>query len=326
MDERIGLLHRIISIPSVTGSTGEAGDFLLEWCRSNGLNAELERGALVVNPNGKDLLLLGHFDNVPGEIPVRIEGDVLWGRGSVDAKGPLCAALLALKEMPELRERVMLVGVPDEEGSSETARRLRDRIEERPCIILEPSGWDGITISYNGRLLLEIEIEAPPSHSGHDQPFSPELAVDLFCSIRELSNPRLIGIEGNITRTAMKLDFRYPPGEAPQIPAVKERIRTRVIEDTKPYQSDKRSPLVRSFMRGIRSAGGEPVFKRKTGTADMNVLGEKWRTPIIAYGPGDGRLDHTDEERIDLNEYIRSIGIVQFAIRDFLKNVDKDNA
>lgn len=35
------------------------------------------------------MVLLGHVDTMPDHIPVRQEGDGLYGRGSVDAKGPL---------------------------------------------------------------------------------------------------------------------------------------------------------------------------------------------------------------------------------------------
>ena len=47
----------------------------------------------------RTIVLLGHIDTVPGNIPVRIEstadGDVLYGRGSVDAKGPLATFVAA---------------------------------------------------------------------------------------------------------------------------------------------------------------------------------------------------------------------------------------
>jgi LysW-gamma-L-lysine carboxypeptidase len=57
--------------------------------------------------------------------------------------------------------------------------------------------------------------------------------------------------------------------------------------------------------------GGEPRFKVKTGTSDMNVVGPVWGCPIVAYGPGDSRLDHTPHERIDLAEYRRAISILR---------------
>ena len=46
-------------------------------------------GELAASSAARTIVLLGHIDTVPGNIPVRIDGDRLYGRGSVDAKGPL---------------------------------------------------------------------------------------------------------------------------------------------------------------------------------------------------------------------------------------------
>src|SRR5437867_6458379 len=43
------------------------------------------------------IFFLGHIDTVEGEIPVKVEGGVVHGRGACDAKGPLLAALLAAR-------------------------------------------------------------------------------------------------------------------------------------------------------------------------------------------------------------------------------------
>ncbi len=43
----------------------------------------------------------------------------------------------------------------------------------------------------------------------------------------------------------------------------------------------------------------------KLGTSDMNVVGPVWQCPILAYGPGDSSLDHTPEEQIVLDDYLR---------------------
>jgi LysW-gamma-L-lysine carboxypeptidase len=42
----------------------------------------------------------------------------------------------------------------------------------------------------------------------------------------------------------------------------------------------------------------------------MNVAGPAWRCPIVAYGPGDSRLDHTPDEHLPLDEYQQAIGVL----------------
>jgi len=42
----------------------------------------------------------------------------------------------------------------------------------------------------------------------------------------------------------------------------------------------------------------------------MTVVGPAWRCPIVAYGPGDAALDHTPEERIALDDYLRAIRVL----------------
>jgi LysW-gamma-L-lysine carboxypeptidase len=68
---------------------------------------------------------------------------------------------------------------------------------------------------------------------------------------------------------------------------------------------------VRAFLAAIRAGAGDPGFVVKTGTADMNVVGPAWGCPILAYGPGDSRLDHTPHEHLSISELQRSIDVLQ---------------
>jgi len=43
----------------------------------------------------------------------------------------------------------------------------------------------------------------------------------------------------------------------------------------------------------------------------MNVLFPVWRCPMVAYGPGDSRYDHTPIERLSISEYARSITVLR---------------
>ena len=66
-------------------------------CSHTGLGSKgLQLGNVIgeLGDEGPRILLCGHMDTVPGEIPVRIEGDLLYGRGAVDAKSSLAAMLV----------------------------------------------------------------------------------------------------------------------------------------------------------------------------------------------------------------------------------------
>ncbi len=53
----------------------------------------------VMGSGGKQVMLLGHIDTVPGEIKVEQCGDLLYGRGAVDAKGPLASFVDAVAKV-----------------------------------------------------------------------------------------------------------------------------------------------------------------------------------------------------------------------------------
>src|SRR5512138_3211116 len=89
----IGLISRY----SPSGQEREAAEWLAGRMRSLGYNEafidEAGNAVGVMGTGPKQVVLLGHIDTVPGEISVRRDGSPpnvsLYGRGAVDAKGPL---------------------------------------------------------------------------------------------------------------------------------------------------------------------------------------------------------------------------------------------
>jgi LysW-gamma-L-lysine carboxypeptidase len=82
-----------------------------------------------------------------------------------------------------------------------------------------------------------------------------------------------------------------------------------------PFQAEKNSIVVRSLLRSIRTHGGTPTFKLKTGTSDMNVVGPAWGCPIATYGPGDAALDHTPDEYIEVQEFEKAVDVLSSALQ-----------
>ena len=316
MRPEVQLLKAVLERYSPTGSTTELGEYLVKWVKDQGMQAEMLNGMAVINPKAEALLMLGHMDTVPGEIQVREENGVIHGRGAADAKGPLCAAISALVKHPELWDKVCIVAAPDEEGRSQAAKFIRDNWHQRPCIILEPSTWQGITVSYMGRLAVKCHATCEPSHPGHLKSFAAEELCKAWMELAKDQIVRINNIQGTGTEGIMALDIRFKEGRPENLLSkIPENIKVEVLEQTLPYTANKNTKLMRAFLQAVRAAGGTPVFKRKTGTSDMNVLGEKWtEAPMLAYGPGDGRLGHTNDEQIEIEEYLKGIKVLEKVI------------
>jgi len=117
--EAIDLLTKLVSLPSPSEHEAKASAYLAGWLNAHGLKAHVDVAGNAVGVKGdgpQEILLLGHIDTFPGEVPVRREGNLLYGRGSVDAKGPLCtfAAAAAQVEVPA-GWRITVVGAVEEE-------------------------------------------------------------------------------------------------------------------------------------------------------------------------------------------------------------------
>jgi LysW-gamma-L-lysine carboxypeptidase len=112
----IDLLHELVSIPSLSGDEAAACEFLAALMRDHGFEAGIDPAGNAVGSIGagpETVVLLGHIDTVPGQIPVHIAGGVLWGRGAVDAKGSLAtfvAAAARAQRSGRLRRRVIVAG------------------------------------------------------------------------------------------------------------------------------------------------------------------------------------------------------------------------
>jgi len=278
---------------------------------------------------------LGHIDTVPGEIPVRQEGDHIYGRGSVDAKGPLAAFVDAVAETRSLAGvQLVIIGAVGEESDSVGARQVIEQFHPVMTIIGEPSSWDRITLGYKGSVGVKIVSQQAAAHSAGEGQSASEAVIDDWFEIKKWAeqhnlgqarvfdqvSPGISGMrsanDGFEESASLEISFRLPismdPGELYQhLGAIIKFSRIEELNEPIPaYLGDKNNPLVRAFIKTIRAHGGQPRFVRKTGTSDMNLVAPSWKSPILAYGPGDSTLDHTPHEHISLAEYHRSVRIL----------------
>lgn len=334
------LLQEMVSIPSVSTTEARLGEFLVGRLGEIGFKTSRDDAGNVIAERGSgpdEVLLLGHIDTVPGSIQVRREGDRLFGRGAVDAKGPFAAAAMAVAgQKLDGRFRFTLIGAVEEEGSSRGARHLLPRQAPGNLIVLEPSGWDAVTLGYKGSVRARYRLTQPMSHGAGPLPSAADRAIGFVRRLQDRAaeasrdkgaferlDVRVLDFHAShdgITDLAeLTAAFRTPPGFDVErlkldLEQWKEGAELQVDYADAAVRASKNTPLVRAFLSGIRQAGGTPRFKVKTGTSDMNILAPAWSCPTLAYGPGDSSLDHTPDEAIDRADFDRGVEVLTTAL------------
>lgn len=294
------------------------------------------------------VLLCGHMDTVPGRIRVRRDGDLLYGRGASDAKAPLMAMLFAAASASESCGTVTFVGAVDEEGNATGIKNLvKGGTEADYAIFGEPSGLSRITVAYKGRLALNMRVNVRESAHASAPWLAGNAIEEMAAFTSRLKEILEAGQEGR-KRSAMltsalteirggtshnvtpkeceaTVDVRIPVGVCCN--EVEERIAGAVqkmagergievfysiIDETEPFEAPLNSPLVRALSLGVKDVvGSHPVLIRKTGTGDMNVMGNRLGIPVVTYGPGDPHMAHTIDERVSVSEYLQGIEVLK---------------
>ena len=306
------------------------------------------------------IMLCGHMDVVPGKIRVRREGDWLYGRGASDAKSPLMAMLFAAASIEKNAGTIIFVGAIDEEGNATGVKKLvKEQKNIDYAIFGEPSGILKITIAYKGRLAINLKISVKDSahasapwlskNSIHESMiFANELKAALesdqenkskgmwlTATITEISG----GTSHNVTPKECEstFDIRIPVNMCckdveQKIATIVKEISTRrqvdafysILDETEPFEAPHNSPLVRSLTLSIMDVEGtRPQLIRKTGTGDMNVIGNEWDIPVVTYGPGDPHESHTINEKVSINEYLKGIEIIKKTLHHLKRLHDK---
>ncbi|MCX6032791.1 MAG: [LysW]-lysine hydrolase [Chloroflexi bacterium] len=351
LDEGLAVLYDLLEIHSPSGEEMQATAHLTQWMTKRGLVARRDAAGNAVGilepsapaPGGgqvQELILLGHIDTVPGFPRVVVRDGKLYGRGAVDAKGPLVAfATAAIIVGPQPGWRIIVAGAVEEEAvTSKGARYLLTRHRPALVVIGEPTGWQRVALGYKGRLLADVMIQRLISHTARKTPSAPELAFAFWnqvvagveamnagrekvwdqvqATIRDISRSD----DGIVETAGMELGFRLPLDVTPEqirafLVSLDSQTGLRFRGEEFAYRAEKNTPLVRAFLAAVRSQGGEPGFVVKTCTCDMNVTGPVWRCPILAYGPGDSTLDHTPQEHIEIAEWRQGVAVLADALR-----------
>jgi succinyl-diaminopimelate desuccinylase len=280
------------------------------------------------------VVIAGHIDTVPvnGNLPARLDGGVLWGRGTVDMKGG-CAVMLALAvELAEPVVDVTWVWYDNEEvdsslnGLGRIAREHPELLAADFAILGEPSNGE-IEGGCNGTIRVDVTTSGVRAHSARAwmgenaihaaAPVLERLAayeageveVDGLVYRESLSAVRISGgVAGNVIPDActVHVNYRFAPSRngAEALAHLEQLFAGLPVEITVADLAEGArpgldAPLARQFVAAV---GGEARPKYGwTDVARFSALG----IPAVNYGPGDPSLAHADDERVPVEQIER---------------------
>lgn len=323
------LTRQLCDIESVSGNEGPIAEAVEAVLRSAGhLTVERDGDAVVARTTlGRDrrVVIAGHLDTVPvnGNLPVRVVGDELVGRGTVDMKGGVAVALSLAVELVAPAADVTWIFYDHEEvdsdlnGLGRLAANRPDLLAADFAILAEPTSG-GIEGGCNGTLRAEIRTSGTRAHSGrswmghnaiHD--LAPALAALQAYEPASIEVDGLVyreglnavgvhgGVAGNVIPDAATLvvNYRFAPSRdaaeavahVESVFAGSDVVVTDLAEGARPGLDD---PLAQAFVAAV---GATPAPKYGwTDVARFAALG----VPAVNYGPGDPSLAHADDERV----------------------------
>ncbi len=340
--QALDLLIDAVRIPSPSGHETEVAMFLAERMTAFGFDSHIDNAGNVIgeigDKAGPQVVLLGHMDTIATLLPTTLTDSQIAGRGTVDATGSLCCFICAAAAFHDAPVRFIVIGAVEEETTSRGAWALRGTYDPEIVFIGEPSGSDGITIGYKGRIGGRISHRTSEGHAAGPQDNASVAAVRYWSKIVQYCEDRsqdtrlfdrpaatITKMVGDSASAEIDFDIRIPEGFdiGTFLTFTSEQAGggyLRLDEAIKAVRAPRSCLPVRALSASIRAAHLEPKIKIKSGTCDMNVVSEFWGAPAVAYGPGDSRLDHTIDEHLSFAEYLTAIDI----LRDALSRVSNE--
>ena len=329
--ELFELTKALVNIESVTGNERGCADFLRRHLDGRGFDVELvpvsdegsgERANVLATRGTPEVVLSTHLDTVPPFFPAREDAELIYGRGSCDAKGIIASQVVAA-------ERLVAEGVDDfgllflvgEETLSDGARAANALSPGSKYIINgEPTG-NKLAIGTKGMLRLDIRTRGRMAHSAY--PHLGESAIDklldILLEVRRLPLPEdpVLGPSTlNIGVISGGRAANVVPDEAQA--QVLFRIVNGAQELRQKLESLLRGRCDFEFVRETPALRMEKLDGFETEvfafSTDLPSLG-RWGRPLLI-GPGSIRVAHTDNEHVRKADLVRAVDLYCRLVRE----------
>lgn len=252
-DQLIDFTSRIVATPSLSGEEGDVAALIVAEMKSLKFDEVWtdEVGNIIGKINGDGgptVMLNGHMDVVdPGPTdgwpqPAysgKVIVDELWGRGSVDMKGPVAAMIYGAAQFKQLNVRpsgdVLMTVAVMEEIAGLGSQFLATHTSADVAIVGEPSRNE-LRLGHRGRIELQVKFFGRSAHaSAPDLAINPHFAAAKFLQRLETISLQSDPVLGKATiaptlyltdqqsanvipsEVTIYLDWRNVPAETPEL-------------------------------------------------------------------------------------------------------------
>ena len=345
-------LRELVAIPSISGNELPAAEYVERVARGLGLDVVRDETSVRVSVGdesaGPTLALASHLDVVPpGEgwsrdpfTPI-IEGDLLYGRGSGDAKASVVSMLHALGDVAAngrtLRGRALGIFSYGEETRNATMPMAVERAGRLDAALVgEPTNLE-FSVAQRGLMMVDLVAHGDQRHAGYaaTEGFTNAITV-LARNLARLDNiasarvhpvlgvttvtPTMLeaGVSRNVTPPTARavLDIRSTPDWTHDELAVllREQLDCEVVV-TSTRLVPCETPAGSALLTAAQRARPESTSYGSPTCSDWCFLRH---LDAIKVGPGTSRRSHTPDESVNLSEVIAARAFYARVIEEYL--------
>ena len=283
---------------------------------------------------GRDqrVIIAGHLDTVPvnGNLPSRLDGELLYGLGSCDMKGGVAVALRLAADLTEPNRDITFIFYEGEEiehefnGLGRIAREKPELLAGDFAILMEPSDA-AIEAGCQGTLRVDVIVRGERAHSARSWmgsnaihaatpilmrlvSYVPRYPVIDGLMYREGLNAVGIsgGVAGNVVpdEARVSVNFRFAPDRTEEqalehVRGLFDGFEVEVTDTAPGAMPGLDVPAAAAFVEAV---GGE--VKPKFGWTDVAQF-TQLGIPAVNFGPGDPMLAHKAEEHVPIEQLVK---------------------
>jgi acetylornithine deacetylase len=323
------LTKKLMSIPSVTGSEREVGEYLSTYLHSCGYRVERQtvegdRFNVMAFAGEPKVVLCTHIDTVPPVLAIREDDEFIYGRGSCDAKGIIAAMLEAGDRLRKdgVTRFGFLFCVGEETGGDGAKAANTLNWNSEYVVVGEPTE-NQLARAQKGTFTAGITVEGRAAHSGY--PHAGVSAIENLWRVLADCRDADWGDDPVLGKGTFNIGV-FQGGERPNIVPARAtaHIMIRTIE---PRQA---------VLEKMKAIVGNRATMEIVSAADPQVMHvvEGWATTVVSFGsdipyignlgkplligPGSILDAHTAGEKIRKHELMEGAALYDRLVRSLL--------